>query len=571
MNSQTKSVRRGINKYWLAGITISTALVLTRPDQLTKVYAVTNQYDWVKQEDLDPLGGDYTSAARSADGSALILGTDGGGGDLNESPLLVSSNSGATWQNVADDIDPGVQNSWTSVDVSDDGDTMVAVSSEGYDLGEADWIDGKVFISEDGGDNWEDITPISGNDWNHVAVSGDGTKIAATRWGDGQLYVTENGGGDWDNFYVNDGEDDTWNLKSVSLSDNGDKILVGGENDGDPFTKLFYSTDDGDNWANISPDSEDEVWSSTSTLSDDGSKIVVSAMGSGVDHVFISEDDGLNWDDITPEAETETENYWVATAISDDGGKIAIADSFEDDRKMYITSDDGANWNQEDPGLDGEDSNLWQAVDFNEDGTELVVAGQQNVYLSGLLEAPVVTLDNAKNGKTVTITTPAGTTITCHTAVKESGLDAKDSGYAYPLGLVDFCFSSSDESNEVSLIFVTDLNPDEVTVRKYNPDSDSYANVTEASVSETTYGGHHALLVTYTIVDNGPLDTDADDGEIADPVGLAVADTTVPNTGLGPNQSTNMVGNLIAGTALATGLALSLVRRKATNKITSKK
>ncbi len=52
---------------------------------------------------------------------------------------------------------------------------------------------------------------------------------------------------------------------------------------------------------------------------------------------------------------------------------------------------------------------------------------------------------------------------------------------------------------------------------------------------ETTYGGAHALRVTYTIVDNGPLDTDADVSEIADPVGLGVLAVTTLNTGFGSN------------------------------------
>jgi phenylpropionate dioxygenase-like ring-hydroxylating dioxygenase large terminal subunit len=116
--------------------------------------------------------------------------------------------------------------------------------------------------------------------------------------------------------------------------------------------------------------------------------------------------------------------------------------------------------------------------------------------------------------------------------VKESGLSAQDGVYSYPLGLVDFCFSGADTSNEITLVFVTPLKPNEVAVRKFNPNTKIYSNLTEAAVTETTHSGQHALQVVYTITDNGPLDTDSDVGEIADPVGLAVAGVTAPNTGV---------------------------------------
>lgn len=86
--------------------------------------------------------------------------------------------------------------------------------------------------------------------------------------------------------------------------------------------------------------------------------------------------------------------------------------------------------------------------------------------------------------------------------------------------MVDFCFNTSVEANEVILTFVTDLKANEVVVRKYNTNTQQYDNVVVANITETTYEDQSALRVTYTIVDNGPLDLDADAGEISDPVGL---------------------------------------------------
>jgi hypothetical protein len=201
---------------------------------------------------------------------------------------------------------------------------------------------------------------------------------------------------------------------------------------------------------------------------------------------------------------------------------------------MYITDNGGDTWAEENPSLEYEDSGDWEAIDTNSDGTKYVTAREDGAYLSGQTipeSAHTVTLDDAEGGKTVTITTPEGTTITCHSAVKESSLVVRDNAYQYPLGLVDFCFSGAEASNEVSLIFVTDLKPNEVAVRKYNPDNQSYATIAEANVSQTTYEGNAALLVTYTITDNGSLDTDPDIGEVADPVGLGTLGLNSPDTG----------------------------------------
>lgn len=576
------SKRKTSHKIILTSLSLGAVLAVTRPAVLGKVYAA-NQYDWTKLNDVDPLGGYYSSAARSADGSTLILSVEDGGEqagdpeDWVESPLYISSNGGATWQNVADEVDPGMEHEWTAVDVSDDGQVMVAVSESAHDIDGFSFEDGKVFVSEDGGDTWADKTPADEEDWNDVAVSGDGSTIATTRWNSDIVFVSENGGDTWDNQAVDDVDEDIWNLKSVSLSDNGNKILVGGENtDGDDYTRLYLSNDGGANWSDISPSpEEDAIHGISHDMSADGTHIIASTMGwadGGNDAVYFSDNSGSGWENVTPEAEDEESNYWTASAISDDGSRIAIMDD-EENGKMYTSGNDGSSWTEEDPGQDYEDENLWwQAVDFNEDGSKAIVVSEDNAYISGILTAPTVTLSDAEGGKTITITTPAGTTITCHSAVKESSLDAKDGAYSYPLGLVDFCFSTSEESNEVSLAFVTDLKPNEVIARKYNPNTKKYTTITDASITETTVDGKHALLVTYTIVDNGPLDADPDEGEIADPVGLATA-VGAPNSGLGGAQNTRQSNvELLTSVVVTTGLLTTVpLSQKIQNRTSSKK
>lgn len=143
------------------------------------------------------------------------------------------------------------------------------------------------------------------------------------------------------------------------------------------------------------------------------------------------------------------------------------------------------------------------------------------------------TFSNAENAKTVSLTTPAGTTITCSSVSKENGATVIDPYYNYPVGLVNFCFDTAAADNQVTLVFVTDLKPNQVVARKYNSAAHTYATIPGAAITETTLGGQHALQLVYTIADNGSLDQDPATGSITDPVGLAIAAVGVPNTGLG--------------------------------------
>lgn len=519
-------------KYVVPSLTIAIVLAATYPNIPARVFATGNQYEWVKHDDLDLLGGRHHSAAMSADGNHLILGgRDGGelGEELN--PLFVSHDFGETWENIAEDVDAELLNDWQAVDISNDGQTMVTASAYTIDLETTSEGDGKIYVSEDGGDTWEDISPADVSFWDFVAVSGDGSTIAALSSDDmDTVYVTENSGDSWT---TNDIENvNEW--ETLSISDDGNKILVGGENSTSMQT-LQLSTNSGESWTEIAPAPEDLNFTTKAAMSADGSKIVVTfhSWNSGhYDEVYVSSNNGENWTDITPE--DPDPNDWTALAMSDDGTTIALLD-FED--KMYVSRNSGADWNEEDPGEADNDENTWRSIGTNTDGSRIVAVSNENAY-TGQGAGPdgntatVKNFTDAETGKAIRLTTPNGTTITCHSPAKESNLSVQDVAYSYPLGLVDFCFSGAAEDNEIVLIFVTDLKPDQVVVRKYNPDNESYATVTEASVTETTFNGQHALQVTYTIVDNGPLDTDPDLGEVADPVGLGVLGVGAPNTGL---------------------------------------
>lgn len=98
------------------------------------------------------------------------------------------------------------------------------------------------------------------------------------------------------------------------------------------------------------------------------------------------------------------------------------------------------------------------------------------------------------------------------------------------------CFDTTQSSNQVNLVFSTDLKPEQVKAQKYNPTTKAFGDVAGASVSQTTKDGKPALQLSYTIDDNGSLDLDPTIGKITDPVGLSMTNQSYGNlatTGIG--------------------------------------
>lgn len=216
-----------------------------------------------------------------------------------------------------------------------------------------------------------------------------------------------------------------------------------------------------------------------------------------------------------------------------------------------------------------------QGASFDSGAYELAVAEEPNNGNNGggnsgssntttttnpSLKSPASSISQFSN-KPITITTPTGTTITDSNTVTESSLGAQDGNNQYPLGLVNFTFNTSQTDNQVTLTFITDLKPNQVKPRKYNPDTKAYTDLTNYTLTETTVDGKHALVLTYTITDNGDLDTNKTTGIISDPVGLAMSNSTydqLANTG-----QESLIAGLVAGlTMIAGSIALITTRLK---------
>ncbi len=175
--------------------------------------------------------------------------------------------------------------------------------------------------------------------------------------------------------------------------------------------------------------------------------------------------------------------------------------------------------------------------------------------------ANIVTFPNTTDGGAIELETPTGTALTCNAAQDENELTAQDNAYQYPLGLVDFCFTTEQNNNEVSLTFATDLTRNQVTARKYNPNTKQYSTVPDTTITDTTINGKHALKLTYTITDNGPLDLDPALGVIRDPVGLGVINDSIlaPNTGVGRITTVPWTIGALIGVAAAISVSTVVI------------
>lgn len=214
--------------------------------------------------------------------------------------------------------------------------------------------------------------------------------------------------------------------------------------------------------------------------------------------------------------------------------------------KLYITK------------VDGSSQQLVHSEEADGDSAEFLIYSVLTPTIAPMSSTSAANqsdLQNPQDNKPVSVQTPHGTTITCSSATKESTQTKQDDSYQYPLGLVNFCFNTENQKNEVSLTFVTDLKPSDVKARKYNSTNQTYFDIQDASITETIVDGQHALKLTYTITDNGPLDLNPENGKITDPVGLAT------NGGLA-DTGQNQLPFYILATLLTLPAVMYIVRRK---------
>ena len=161
-----------------------------------------------------------------------------------------------------------------------------------------------------------------------------------------------------------------------------------------------------------------------------------------------------------------------------------------------------------------------------------------NGCLTGASAPNSVTVPNAVNSKPITLSQTGCGAITNASSLSQSAVSKQDGTKSYPVGLLNYTLTgcSNGGSSTVSVVFTGLDSSKDVTLRKYNATTQTYADVAGAVLTKTTLSSEPAVQANFTITDGSSLDQDGQaNGVIVDPVGLAVVlgdSSTLANTGV---------------------------------------
>ncbi len=134
----------------------------------------------------------------------------------------------------------------------------------------------------------------------------------------------------------------------------------------------------------------------------------------------------------------------------------------------------------------------------------------------------VMNFTDPTTNKNVTLVVDPSCDISDSTGITNaSNFATQDKNWHYSTGFVNFAVTGCDNNQTEVKIYYHGISPNGLTVRKYNPNTNTYFTVTDASMSALS-SPLSGTLVSYIITDNGALDIDPAAGVIRDPVGLGV-------------------------------------------------
>jgi len=269
------------------------------------------------------LGGRWTTVATSSSGEVAVFGRD-------------FSSSEGSWLYMTNDFGNGFfaigtlpRLDWKSVDVSADGEVIVAAGNDS--MATPSTVTHQVFRSTDGGLTW--TTLLSGpNSYPVVSMSGNGQKILVTDPDNSRMKVSTNEGTSWSN--VAPGE--VWT--SVVVSGDGNTMYASNG------SALWKSIDDGATWSELTAAAVPGVpytpYTSVST-SNDGS-VVLGVISYGHPQVAArySRNGGATFQEGAGVAATFA-NQLATGAVSGDGSTL-IAASYGSVPQMSVNG--GVTW-----------------------------------------------------------------------------------------------------------------------------------------------------------------------------------------------------------------------------------
>ncbi len=337
-----------------------------------KIVALSGDFDYLAySEDGGETWGSYANisgyfnfVSMSDDGQKIIVAHEYG-------EIQVSIDGGLSWSSAY----PAGSRMWSSVKYSGDGSKIIAAARSDY-----------VYTSSDDGQSW--ATYQNYREWTKVDVSNDGNNMIASCNYDGYIYISNNGGQSWTE--ITAAGPGAWT--TVSVSGDGTKYLAAGD-----YDYVLVSDDAFSSWTQI-----DELSAQTwigSDINYDGSNMLVFESSSG--KIYTSLDSGVNWTRKGVVSEYFDYASWVQRpsagarawrdlSSSADGSKLVAAVS---NGYIYISSDKGNTWaTSTSAGL-----RSWQSVSVSADGMK-IYATNYGGYIYSSVDGGTTWVENANAG-----------------------------------------------------------------------------------------------------------------------------------------------------------------------------
>ncbi len=205
--------------------------------------------------------------------------------------------------------------------------------------------------------------------WAASAISSNGQKIIVGNQ-DGGLYFSSNGGNNWAQINPSPYDSSVW--YTAAMSGDGQVILVGTYGN-----RIYLTTNGGVSWSETQPKGDaDANWISTS-MSSDG-RVMLAGVESG--RLYLSTNSGVSWSETRPAGNVNTTSY---TAVSSNGQTLLVGENEGSGGRLYLSTNSGASWSETRPA--GDTDYGWRTVSMSPDGQVMLAGtggGGGRLYLS---------------------------------------------------------------------------------------------------------------------------------------------------------------------------------------------
>jgi photosystem II stability/assembly factor-like uncharacterized protein len=260
--------------------------------------------------------------------------------------VWLSTNYGAKWEKVlsarnATKGNPGAQQQpqqrmayyYGGLALSKDGQTAAAVFNSS----------GHIFLTQDGGSSWRQVTQAGSRYWTAVAVSATGNTIAAVESMYGDVWVSRDSGKNWASRTLGIGLRESKSLGAIAMDRSGNMMAIAGNFGGN----IWVSEDYGHTWKDVDVADTVRNWESVVISGDGRVMVAVERPGS----VWISRNYGQTgtWKETSVFTKGQNASAlgwlsWEDVAISQNGMKMVAVMS---PGGIWRTKNGGLDWNNE--------------------------------------------------------------------------------------------------------------------------------------------------------------------------------------------------------------------------------